>query len=154
MPRKVTLWPSSSRVVMPMIQSFMMLLPSIHIVWRSLTDILVTPLFHSMGKILSSIQVKATENWNFCPWGERNVPGGLESVTKEWLKQVGYSTSALSEIWYPGGCYCKVIFCRFFFFLKNVAMRAKFVKHIIWSAFSQNTSNEWFETAKAHLCSV
>ncbi|XP_031592160.1 caveolin-2 [Oreochromis aureus] len=49
-------------VVMPMIQSFMMLLPSIQIVWRSLTDILVTPLFHSMGKILSSIQVKATEN--------------------------------------------------------------------------------------------
>ncbi|XP_030588424.1 caveolin-2 [Archocentrus centrarchus] len=49
-------------LVMPMIQSFMMLLPSVQVVWRSLTGILVTPLFHSMGKVLSSIQVKTTEN--------------------------------------------------------------------------------------------
>ncbi|XP_054476523.1 caveolin-2 [Anoplopoma fimbria] len=48
-------------LVMPVIRSFMMLLPSIQVVWKSLTDMFVTPLFHSMGKILSSVQVKTTE---------------------------------------------------------------------------------------------
>ncbi|XP_070763547.1 caveolin-2 [Enoplosus armatus] len=49
-------------LVMPVIQSFMMLLPSVQVVWRSLTDMFITPLFHSMGKSLSFIQVKTTEN--------------------------------------------------------------------------------------------
>lgn len=49
-------------LMMPVLQCFLMLLPSIQVVWRSLTDMFVTPLFHSMGKILSSIQVKTTEN--------------------------------------------------------------------------------------------
>ncbi|XP_070687468.1 caveolin-2 [Pempheris klunzingeri] len=49
-------------LVMPMVQSIMMLLPSVQVVWRSLTDVFVTPLFHSMGKSLSSVQVKTTEN--------------------------------------------------------------------------------------------
>lgn len=39
-----------------------MLLPSVQIVWRSLIDVFVAPLFHSMGKSLSSIHVKTTEN--------------------------------------------------------------------------------------------
>uniref|UniRef100_UPI0037E97871 caveolin-2 n=1 Tax=Semicossyphus pulcher TaxID=241346 RepID=UPI0037E97871 len=49
-------------LVMPLIQCFLMLLPSVQVVWRSLTDTFITPLFHSMGKILSSVQVKAVEN--------------------------------------------------------------------------------------------
>ncbi|XP_059192090.1 caveolin-2 [Centropristis striata] len=49
-------------LVMPVIQSFMMLLPSIQVVWRSLTDMFVTPFFQSMGKCLSSVQVKTTED--------------------------------------------------------------------------------------------
>ncbi|XP_070827424.1 caveolin-2 [Chaetodon trifascialis] len=49
-------------LVMPAIQCFLMLLPSVQVVWRSLTDMFITPLFHSMGKSLSSIQVKTTEN--------------------------------------------------------------------------------------------
>ncbi|KAM3608676.1 uncharacterized protein V6R79_002822 [Siganus canaliculatus] len=49
-------------LVMPLIQSFLMLLPSIQVVWRSVTDMFVTPLFHSMGKSLSSIHVKTSEN--------------------------------------------------------------------------------------------
>ncbi|XP_060932901.1 caveolin-2 [Limanda limanda] len=49
-------------LVMPVIQSFLMLLPSIQIVWRSLTDMFITPLFNSMGKSLSSIQVQTIEN--------------------------------------------------------------------------------------------
>ncbi|MED6234163.1 hypothetical protein ATANTOWER_023446 [Ataeniobius toweri] len=49
-------------LVMPMIQSFMMLLPSAQKIWRSLMDILITPLFHSLGKCLSSIQVQMTES--------------------------------------------------------------------------------------------
>ncbi|XP_028306117.1 caveolin-2 [Gouania willdenowi] len=48
-------------LVMPFIQSFMMLLPSIKVVWRSLTDMFITPLYYSMGRSLSSVQVKATE---------------------------------------------------------------------------------------------
>lgn len=48
-------------LVMPVIQSLVMLLPSVRVVWRSLTDMFVTPLFHSMGKSLSSVQVKTTE---------------------------------------------------------------------------------------------
>ncbi|KAM4573530.1 caveolin-2 [Odontesthes bonariensis] len=49
-------------VMMPMIQSLMMFLPSLQKVWRSLMDMFVTPLFQSMGKSLSSIQMQTTEN--------------------------------------------------------------------------------------------
>ncbi|CAB1418825.1 unnamed protein product [Pleuronectes platessa] len=49
-------------LVMPVIQSCLMLLPSLQIVWRSLTNMFITPLFHSMGKSLSSIQVQTIEN--------------------------------------------------------------------------------------------
>ncbi|XP_017292306.1 caveolin-2 [Kryptolebias marmoratus] len=49
-------------LVMPTIQSFMMLLPSLQIVWKSLTNTFVKLLFHSMGKFLSSVRVQTTEN--------------------------------------------------------------------------------------------
>ncbi|XP_071387065.1 caveolin-2 [Centroberyx affinis] len=49
-------------LVMPVIQGFMMALPSVQLVWRSLTDTFVAPLFHSMGKSLSSVHVKTTHN--------------------------------------------------------------------------------------------
>ncbi|KAM4618576.1 caveolin-2 [Polymixia lowei] len=49
-------------VVMPVIQSLMMILPSVQVVWRSLTDMFIVPLFHSMGKSLSSVHVKTTQN--------------------------------------------------------------------------------------------
>ncbi|XP_029379102.1 caveolin-2 [Echeneis naucrates] len=49
-------------LVMPTIHGCMMLLPSVQVVWRSLTDMFVRPLFLSMGKILSSIQVRTAEN--------------------------------------------------------------------------------------------
>ncbi|XP_040019504.1 caveolin-2 [Gasterosteus aculeatus] len=48
-------------LVMPVIQSFLMLLPSLQVVWRSLTDMFVTPLFRSMGRSLTSVQVTTTE---------------------------------------------------------------------------------------------
>ncbi|KAL6106268.1 cav2 [Pungitius sinensis] len=48
-------------LVMPAVQSFLMLLPSLQVVWRSLTDTLVTPLFRSMGRSLSSVQTTTTE---------------------------------------------------------------------------------------------
>ncbi|KAM8891432.1 caveolin-2 isoform 1-T1 [Spinachia spinachia] len=48
-------------LVMPAIQSFLMLLPSLRVVWRSLTDMFVTPLYRSMGRSLSSVQVTTTE---------------------------------------------------------------------------------------------
>ncbi|XP_058500370.1 caveolin-2 [Solea solea] len=49
-------------LVMPVIQSCIMLLPSVQIVWRSLMDTFVSPLYSSMGKSLSSVQVKITED--------------------------------------------------------------------------------------------
>lgn len=62
------------RLVMPLMQSFLMLVPPVQLVWRSLTDLFVTPLFQSVGKILSSIQVKRTDGWSgrrWCRWGKR-----------------------------------------------------------------------------------
>ena len=55
--------PLSCRLLMPALQGFLMLLPSLQVVWRSLTDMFITPLFHSMGKGLSSVNVKTTEYW-------------------------------------------------------------------------------------------
>nr|XP_046251086.1 caveolin-2 [Scatophagus argus] len=49
-------------LVMPAIQSFLMLLPSAQVVWRSLMDGFVAPLSYSMAKALSSVHVKTTEN--------------------------------------------------------------------------------------------
>ncbi|XP_029009962.1 caveolin-2 [Betta splendens] len=48
-------------LVMPLIQSFLMLLPSVRVVWRSLTDMFVAPLFHSVGKVLSSVHVQTAD---------------------------------------------------------------------------------------------
>ncbi|XP_012994285.1 caveolin-2 [Esox lucius] len=44
-------------VLMPAVRSFLMALPSIQVIWSSLTDTLVTPLFHSMGRCLASVHV-------------------------------------------------------------------------------------------------
>ncbi|KAG7276760.1 hypothetical protein CRUP_030377 [Coryphaenoides rupestris] len=49
-------------VVMPLIQSFLMVLPSARVVWRSLTDMFLSPLFQSMGKSLSLVHVETTYN--------------------------------------------------------------------------------------------
>ncbi|XP_030635532.1 caveolin-2 [Chanos chanos] len=49
-------------VVMPVIQSCMMALPSAQVIWNSLTDMFVSPLFHSAGKCLSSVKVKTVQN--------------------------------------------------------------------------------------------
>ncbi|KAM6972975.1 caveolin-2 [Aplochiton taeniatus] len=49
-------------VMMPVVQSCMMALPSVQVVWRSLTDMLVAPLFRSMGRCGSSVDVRTTQN--------------------------------------------------------------------------------------------
>ncbi|XP_034031630.1 caveolin-2 [Thalassophryne amazonica] len=49
-------------LVMPLIQSIMMVLPSVQVVWKSLTDMFIAPLFRSMRKSLSSIHVRTAEN--------------------------------------------------------------------------------------------
>lgn len=49
-------------VVMPLIQSFRMVLPSARVVWKSLTDMLVAPLFQSVGRSLSSVHVETDYN--------------------------------------------------------------------------------------------
>ncbi|XP_075996114.1 caveolin-2 [Genypterus blacodes] len=48
-------------LVMPLIQSFLMVLPSLRVVWRSVTDMFLTPLCQSAGKSLSSVHVETTE---------------------------------------------------------------------------------------------
>uniref|UniRef100_A0A8C6T4T8 Caveolin n=1 Tax=Neogobius melanostomus TaxID=47308 RepID=A0A8C6T4T8_9GOBI len=45
----------------PCVHSVLMLLPSAKIVWRSLTDAFVSPLFSSVGKMFSSVRVSAVE---------------------------------------------------------------------------------------------
>ncbi|XP_077425330.1 caveolin-2 [Vanacampus margaritifer] len=45
-------------LVMPSIRSFLVVLPSLQVVWRSLTDTFVTPFFRSLGSSLSSVHVQ------------------------------------------------------------------------------------------------
>lgn len=46
---------------MPLTRIFLVLLPSVQVVWRSVTELFITPLFLSLGKSLSSIDVRSTE---------------------------------------------------------------------------------------------
>ncbi|KAJ8395696.1 hypothetical protein AAFF_G00029330 [Aldrovandia affinis] len=48
-------------IVMPVVQSCMMALPSIQTIWRSMMDTFIAPLFHSMGRCLSAISIKTTD---------------------------------------------------------------------------------------------
>ncbi|XP_008309408.1 caveolin-2 [Cynoglossus semilaevis] len=48
-------------LVNPLIRSFMTLLPSVRVMWRSVTDVFVAPFCHSMGKIWSSVGITNTE---------------------------------------------------------------------------------------------
>ncbi|KAG9272137.1 caveolin-2 [Astyanax mexicanus] len=49
-------------VVMPLVHSCMMALPSVQVVWASLMDMFTGPFFHSFGKSLSSINIKTVQN--------------------------------------------------------------------------------------------
>ncbi|XP_035280551.1 caveolin-2 isoform X2 [Anguilla rostrata] len=49
-------------IVIPAVQGCMMVLPSVQTIWRSLMDTFIAPLFHSMGRCLSTINVKPTYN--------------------------------------------------------------------------------------------
>ncbi|KAL0968653.1 hypothetical protein UPYG_G00269720 [Umbra pygmaea] len=48
-------------VLMPAVRSCLTALPSAQVVWSSLVDMLVTPLFNSMGRSLSSVNVKTND---------------------------------------------------------------------------------------------
>ncbi|KAM9808160.1 caveolin-2 [Neosynchiropus ocellatus] len=48
-------------ILTPFVRSFMTLLPSMQMVWRTVTDMFIAPLFQSIGKSFSSIQVTTTE---------------------------------------------------------------------------------------------
>ncbi|XP_057693156.1 caveolin-2 [Corythoichthys intestinalis] len=45
-------------LVIPSIRSFLVVLPSLQVVWRSLTDTLVMPLFHSLGRSFTSVRIQ------------------------------------------------------------------------------------------------
>ncbi|KAK2838360.1 hypothetical protein Q7C36_013174 [Tachysurus vachellii] len=46
-------------MVMPLVHSCMMMLPSVQVIWSSLMDTFVRPVFRSAGKCLSSVNVKS-----------------------------------------------------------------------------------------------
>ncbi|KAB5571636.1 hypothetical protein PHYPO_G00227340 [Pangasianodon hypophthalmus] len=46
-------------VVMPLVQSCMMTLPSVQVIWSSLMDTFVRPVLRSAGRCLSSISIKS-----------------------------------------------------------------------------------------------
>lgn len=54
---------SPSRLVMPATRSLLVLLPSLQLVWRSVTELFIAPLFLSLGKSLSSIHVRTVDAW-------------------------------------------------------------------------------------------
>ncbi|KAJ8002734.1 hypothetical protein DPEC_G00162020 [Dallia pectoralis] len=49
-------------LLMPLVRCFLVALPSLQVIWSSLVDMFVSPLYHSMGRCLSSIQVQNTDN--------------------------------------------------------------------------------------------
>ncbi|TSS60360.1 Caveolin-2 [Bagarius yarrelli] len=49
-------------IMMPLVHSCMMTLPSLRLIWSSLMETLVRPLFRSMGVCLSSISIKSCES--------------------------------------------------------------------------------------------
>ncbi|XP_051548761.1 caveolin-2 [Myxocyprinus asiaticus] len=49
-------------VVMPVVQGCMKSLPPIQVIWTSLMDIFIGPLFFCIGRCLSSINVKTVQN--------------------------------------------------------------------------------------------
>lgn len=83
----VTFDPCSSRLVMPVTRSFLVLLPSVQVVWRSVTDLFMTPLFLSLGKSLSSIHVRSTDTW-------RGRPSGHISGQKWMFHDMSHETRA------------------------------------------------------------
>ncbi|KAM4677423.1 caveolin-2 [Discoglossus pictus] len=49
-------------VVMPFVRTCYMVLPSVQAIWRGMTDSLIAPLFASMGKCLSTMNVQMDKN--------------------------------------------------------------------------------------------
>ncbi|XP_062856150.1 caveolin-2 [Trichomycterus rosablanca] len=49
-------------LVMPLVQSFMLVLPSIQVVWSSMVDMFVSPFTQSFSRCLSSINIKRVQN--------------------------------------------------------------------------------------------
>ncbi|XP_006633333.1 caveolin-2 [Lepisosteus oculatus] len=49
-------------VVMPLIRSCIMALPSVQSVWKSLVDIFISPLFRSMRRCLSAVNIQVLQN--------------------------------------------------------------------------------------------
>ncbi|KAE8615898.1 hypothetical protein XENTR_v10008656 [Xenopus tropicalis] len=45
-------------IVMPFVKTCMMMFPSVQIIWKGVTDSLIAPLFASMGRCLSSVNVQ------------------------------------------------------------------------------------------------
>ncbi|XP_026568907.1 caveolin-2 [Pseudonaja textilis] len=45
------------RVVVPFIKSILLILPPMQAVWKSLTDVFIAPVCHSMGRCFSAINI-------------------------------------------------------------------------------------------------
>lgn len=47
--------------LMPIVKTFMMILPPIKIIWKSIMDMFVSPLFESKGRCLSAFNIRISE---------------------------------------------------------------------------------------------
>ncbi|XP_065279806.1 caveolin-2 [Emys orbicularis] len=45
-------------IVMPFIKTCLMVLPSVQTVWKSVTDVLIAPLFHSLGRCFATVNIR------------------------------------------------------------------------------------------------
>ncbi|KAM8974719.1 caveolin-2 [Pelodytes ibericus] len=49
-------------IVMPFVKTWLMVLPSVGAIWKGITDSLIAPLYASMGKCFSSVNVQLDQN--------------------------------------------------------------------------------------------
>ncbi|XP_053113170.1 caveolin-2 isoform X2 [Hemicordylus capensis] len=45
-------------LVVPFIKSCLMILPSVQAVWKTMTDVFIAPVFHSVGKCFAAISIR------------------------------------------------------------------------------------------------
>ncbi|XP_074870911.1 caveolin-2 [Carettochelys insculpta] len=45
-------------IVMPFVKICLMVLPSVQTVWKSVTDVLVAPVFHSLGRCFAAVNIR------------------------------------------------------------------------------------------------
>lgn len=58
---KLSLFLLFSRIVVPFTKSCLMALPSVQAVWKSVTDVFIAPLYHSIGRCFASVDIRLVQ---------------------------------------------------------------------------------------------